>query len=233
MCRRLNRGVDARARLVEAQINRGLAYQMRAMREARKWSQGDLAARVDMPQTAISRLESPSYGKPTITTLKRIARVYDVALDVRFVPFSQLIDRLSGTPRFDTGLSTESFDVPSYEEESERGTFQDVRLVTMTPTAIVADKSKSIFNIPLEQIKVGKMDKVAWFGVDNKAYQSDLGWINKEFLRELVNVPTIPAVSQPTVIIDIPKKSSQPVFGDIYNGMVAVQIPQEEVAYGR
>jgi transcriptional regulator with XRE-family HTH domain len=76
---------------------------------------------VGMPQTAISRLESSNYGKPTITTLRRMARVYDVGLDVRFVPFGQLVDRLSNTPRLDMGLTSDSIDVPSYEEETERG----------------------------------------------------------------------------------------------------------------
>jgi transcriptional regulator with XRE-family HTH domain len=87
------------------------------MRESRNWSQEELAALVGMPQTAISRLESPDYGKPTITTLKRMARVYDVGLDVRFVPFSLLVDRMSKTPRLDMGLTSDSVDVPSFEEE--------------------------------------------------------------------------------------------------------------------
>src|SRR5437764_12898718 len=73
LCRRLQRNPEARATFVESHINKGLAFQMRSMREARGWSQQQLAELVDMPQTAISRLESPSYGKPTITTLKRIA----------------------------------------------------------------------------------------------------------------------------------------------------------------
>jgi hypothetical protein len=79
-----------------------------------------------MPQTAISRLESPNYGKPTITTLKRMARVYDVGLDVRFVPFSLLIDRMSKTPRMDMGLTSDSVDVPSFEEEEEQCVFGSV-----------------------------------------------------------------------------------------------------------
>jgi transcriptional regulator with XRE-family HTH domain len=123
LCRRLARGPQARAQFVESTINKGLAYQLRAMREARNWSQEELAALVGMPQTAISRLESPSYGKPTITTLKRLARVYDVGLDVRFVPFSLLIDRMSKTPRTDMGLTSDSVDVPGFDEEEEQGVF--------------------------------------------------------------------------------------------------------------
>lgn len=122
-CRRLQRGVDARAKFVESHINRGIAYQLRSMREARSWSQQQLAREVDMPQTAISRLESSAYGKPTITTLKRIAKVYDVALEVRFVPFSKLVNRISGTPYIEYGLDSDALDVPSFEEELEAGHF--------------------------------------------------------------------------------------------------------------
>src|ERR1035437_126666 len=122
-CRRLLRGPEARARFVESHIDKGLAYQLRAMREGREWSQEQLAGHVAMPQTAISRLESSNYGKATITTLKRIARAYDVALEVCFVPFSKFVNRISGTPYVEHGLSSDAMDVPSFEEEFERGCF--------------------------------------------------------------------------------------------------------------
>ena len=66
----------------------------------------------------IYRLENPSYGKPTVSTLKRIAAAFDVALIVRFVPFGQLIDWATGTPFVDNGLSPESLAVPSFSEEA-------------------------------------------------------------------------------------------------------------------
>jgi transcriptional regulator with XRE-family HTH domain len=83
------------------------------------WTQGELALQVGMPQTAISRLENPYYGKPTITSLKRLAAIYDVALIVRFVPFSQLINWVSGTPYEERGLSPEAMDIPSFKQEFE------------------------------------------------------------------------------------------------------------------
>ena len=79
-----------------------------------------------MPQNAISRLESPDYGRPTLTTLRRLATALDVGLVVHFVPFSQLIDWVSGTPRVDRGLSTGSLAVPSFEEEEKNGVFDDL-----------------------------------------------------------------------------------------------------------
>lgn len=123
LCRRLERGPEVRAKFVESHISKGIAYQLRAMRESRSWSQQQLATAVGMPQTAISRLESSTYGKPTITTLKRIARVYDVALEVRFVPFSKFVNRISSTPYVEYGLSSDALDVANFKEEFENGYF--------------------------------------------------------------------------------------------------------------
>ncbi len=113
----LARGSSARQRFVESHISRGLAFQIRALRDRKGWSQEKLAEEVGMNQNAISRLENPSYGKPTITTLKRIASVFDVAVIVRFVPFKQLADWVSGTPFVDYGLSNKALVVPSFEED--------------------------------------------------------------------------------------------------------------------
>jgi len=119
MWSRLARGGEERTRFVESHLSKNLAFQIRAMRDRERWSQQELAGKVGMNQNAVSRLENPSYGKPTITTLKRLAAAFDVALVVRFVPFSQLIDWVSGTPFEDKGLSSESLAPVSFGQESE------------------------------------------------------------------------------------------------------------------
>ena len=53
-----------------------------------------------------------------------MARAYDVALVVRFVPFSQFTDWVSGTPFLDRGISSNSLRVPSFEEEQETGALE-------------------------------------------------------------------------------------------------------------
>ncbi len=105
---RLKRGVDARARFVESNLCKNLAFQIRALRDREGWSQEQLGEKVGMNQNAISRLESPFYGKATLTTLKRIASAFDVALIVRFVPYGQLIDWVTGTTFVDGGMSSDS-----------------------------------------------------------------------------------------------------------------------------
>jgi transcriptional regulator with XRE-family HTH domain len=84
-------------------------------------SQAELARDSGMTQNNLSRLESPDYGKQTISSLKRIADALDVALVVRFVPFSRYINWLSGTPQVDEGLNQSALAVPSFGKEEAAG----------------------------------------------------------------------------------------------------------------
>ena len=62
-----------------------------------------------MAQERISILEDPnSETKPTLNTLLRLADAFDVGLDVRFIPFSLVIDRSTRT-QFEA-LQVDSFD---------------------------------------------------------------------------------------------------------------------------
>ncbi len=121
---RLREGAETRVRFVESQLSKGLAFQLRSLRDRKGWSQEELANKVGMNQNAISRLENPNYGRATITTLRRIAAVFDVALVIRFVPFSQLADWVSGTPSVDYGLTPRSLAVPNFSEEERSGVFE-------------------------------------------------------------------------------------------------------------
>ncbi len=72
-------------------VRRGIAYQIRALRDQRKWKQGTFAKFLGKPQSVACRLEDPDYGKMTVQTLLEVANVFDVALEVRFVPYSTFI----------------------------------------------------------------------------------------------------------------------------------------------
>ena len=101
---------EYREAFVDTEISTGLAFQIRAMRLLKKWSQKALAIRIGTKQEAISRLENPDYGKFSLETLRKIASAFDVALLVRFVPFSELINRVSS-------LSPRDIEVPSFSDE--------------------------------------------------------------------------------------------------------------------
>jgi transcriptional regulator with XRE-family HTH domain len=111
---------EFRENYVAENVRRGLAYQIKALREARGWLPAEFARRAGLPQSNISRWENPTYGKFNLSTLIEIASVFDVALSVRFVGFEELLISLSD-------LRPQTLAVPSYEnEQKEREVGSDV-----------------------------------------------------------------------------------------------------------
>ena len=102
---------EYRDSFVEAHLSTNVAAQIFSMREHRGWTQGQLAENTGMKQARISVLENPNYDKFSVRTLRRLASAFDVALVVRFVPFSQLIDWV-------VDLSPEDLTVRSFDEDS-------------------------------------------------------------------------------------------------------------------
>jgi transcriptional regulator with XRE-family HTH domain len=78
---------------VAEHVRRGIAHQIRALRDQRKWNQGRLSQLLGKPQSVVSRLEDPSYGKVTVQTLLELASVFDVALQVRFISYSSFLQQ--------------------------------------------------------------------------------------------------------------------------------------------
>ena len=74
------RDEEYRHEFVSEHVTVGLAFQINLLREARGWTQEELAGRCDMAQETISRLEDPNYGRYTLKTLKRLAKTFDVGL---------------------------------------------------------------------------------------------------------------------------------------------------------
>jgi len=82
-----------RAAYVEETVRTSIAYQIRAMREQRDdMSQAKFGQLIDKPQSVVSRIEDPDYGKHTLQTLLDIASALDVALIVKFAKFPKFID---------------------------------------------------------------------------------------------------------------------------------------------
>lgn len=122
---------EYRDAFVASHIRNGLAFQIRAMQQAHGWSQRDLGERVGMKQETISHLQNPHYGKYTLRTLLRLASAFDVALIVKFAPFSELVDWACEVPYRD-------LQVPDFEHDNDLGesTVTDTAsLVTLTRAA--------------------------------------------------------------------------------------------------
>lgn len=96
---------------VASQIDVAIPYQIRALRERRNMPQEELAALSGMKQPRISAIERPGHGDVNVKTLRRIASAFDIALIVRFAPFSELV---SLTESF----SPDTFNVPSFSQDT-------------------------------------------------------------------------------------------------------------------
>jgi len=114
---------DYRDHLVSGYIHTALAFQIRAIREQRGWTQRELGRRIGRQQPGISPLETPGHAY-SLRTLEKLASAFDVALVVRFVPFSDLT-------RWADSLEPGSLQVPSFEEEraKERVSLPQVILI--------------------------------------------------------------------------------------------------------
>ena len=88
--RRSFRDEEYRYGYVESFLDAFIAAQLRALRLQRGWEQLDVAQRMGTKQSAISRLENVNYSSWSISTLKRLARVFGVRLKVSFEEFATL-----------------------------------------------------------------------------------------------------------------------------------------------
>ena len=71
-----------------------IARQVRALREDRNWSQGDLARESGKKQSAISRIEDPDYGQLSLQTLFDLAAAFDLPLLVQFAEWPEWLNRM-------------------------------------------------------------------------------------------------------------------------------------------
>jgi transcriptional regulator with XRE-family HTH domain len=96
-----------RSAYVEENVQTGIAYQLRTLRG--ELSQEEFGKKIDKPQSVVSRIEDPDYGKLSVQTLLDIATSLDIALLVKFVSFPEFIQQTRD-------VSIEGLQVPSFEE---------------------------------------------------------------------------------------------------------------------
>jgi transcriptional regulator with XRE-family HTH domain len=129
---------EYRHQFVEEDINVGIAFQIRSLRNRQKLTQDDLAKILDVRQPLVSSWENPNYGKYTLGTLKELAKAFDVGLLVKFVPFSTLVD-------WTTNLSKDTIAPPSFSEE-KRDYFTSSVAFTKNRTNIDANSLSDYVN---------------------------------------------------------------------------------------
>lgn len=106
---------ELRHELMATYLNVTIALQIKAMREAKGWTQTELAQKIGCHPSQISGWEEVRWKNwPNITTLLKIAAAFDVALELKFRSWSSLIDEFMG------GVSATEFSPLSFEEEFEK-----------------------------------------------------------------------------------------------------------------
>jgi transcriptional regulator with XRE-family HTH domain len=119
---------------VEEHVRAGVAYQIKAMREARGWSQAQFAEKCGKSQSNIARIEDPDYGKFSIQTLLEVAHTFDVWLSLEFVSFGKGLSRTANR-------SAAVLNVFSFEHERE----QSLNFNRSSGTKLNANRSLSSF----------------------------------------------------------------------------------------
>lgn len=137
---------EYRDAFVSSHIDNGIPFQIKTMRDNRKMTQEELGELAEMKQAAISRLENPNYGSFTLKTLKGIASAFDVALIVRFIPFSDLV-------KWDLDLSSETLNVLSFNEDPYfKGQPQKISNLSLISSQQSA-QSESVLNLCSKKTK--------------------------------------------------------------------------------
>jgi transcriptional regulator with XRE-family HTH domain len=103
---------------VEEKVRTGIAAQIKVIRERRGMKRPEFASLMGKAPSWVFRLEDPNQTPPTIPTLLQVAEAFDVDLNISFESFSQLLDCLDG-------MTPESFEVPSFNEEMEADAFRE------------------------------------------------------------------------------------------------------------
>jgi transcriptional regulator with XRE-family HTH domain len=89
--KKMLRSKEYRDAYVAAHLSNTVAAQIFLLREREDWTQKQLADATGMRQSRISALEDPNYENFEVGTLRRLASAFDVALSIRFVPFSDVL----------------------------------------------------------------------------------------------------------------------------------------------
>jgi len=83
--RRLKEDPELAGAYQEGSLAREISRQILRLRQARGWTQAQLAEALDTKQSVIARLESGSH-RPSLATLDKICEVLRARLEVRLMP---------------------------------------------------------------------------------------------------------------------------------------------------
>lgn len=101
---------EYREAYMEASVEQNIAWQIKFNRQFRNFDQSQLAELIGTKQSAISRLEDPSYGRLNLKSIIKIAHAFKCAVSVKLISYSELAEQTQS-------FSKESVIVKSFDEE--------------------------------------------------------------------------------------------------------------------
>jgi transcriptional regulator with XRE-family HTH domain len=91
-------------------LNATVATQIKVLREQRGLTQVQLAKLSGMKQSRIATMEDINYSSWTISTLRKLAKAFDVTLSVRFESFGEKLKEIES-------FSRRSLERPSFDDD--------------------------------------------------------------------------------------------------------------------
>ena len=141
---------EYRQEFLRSALTSWVVTQLRALRRQRKWTQADLAERAGIPQSGVARAESEDYGSWSTNTLVSLANAFDVALEIRFVPWPEYMRRLADTSPEKmevSGFSEDQFDVQVTTYHREWKPSSNQQMETQPSSAVMIKKASHGFEL--------------------------------------------------------------------------------------
>ncbi len=129
-------------------LNASIATQIKVLREQRGLTQAQLAELSGMKQSRIATMEDINYSSWTISTLRKLAKAFDVPLSVRFESFGEKLKQIGSFSR--ESLERPSFDNDPIVQVIEQG---EVDMLSGARTAIFTTVDSSHYpTLPTDQV---------------------------------------------------------------------------------